>query len=100
MGSCRPAPKPKRRPRMENDTPKTTNKKTLAALEKVFAAEIAGRLPFQSKAKVFRELRDAGLLTPMERTFGSGWSAITVSGYELTHAGRITYCASCGDADV
>lgn len=75
------------------------NKKTLAALEKVFVAEISGRLPFHSKAKIFRELQDRGLLEPMERTYGTGWSAITASGYQLTHAGRIAYCESCDDAE-
>jgi len=72
------------------------SQKTLKALERVFAAEIAGCLPFQSKAKVFQDLCDDGLLEPMQRKF-SGRFPVTVSGYQLTHAGRITYCASCED---
>ncbi len=85
---------------MANASTQTT-KKTLRALEKVFAAEIADRLPFQSKAKIFADLCDEGLLAPMQRVVGEGepFPAI-VSGYQLTHAGRITYCASCEDEDV
>lgn len=69
-------------------------KATLVALEKVFIAEIDGRLPFQSKAKVFLRLCDEGLLAPMERKFG-GRFPVTVTGYQLTHAGRIMYCSYC-----
>ena len=72
-------------------------KAELNALEKVFAAEIDNRLPFQSKAKIFQRLCDDGYLQPMERRFGAGWSSINVTGYQLTHLGRLTYCASCAD---
>ena len=75
---------------------KMFSQKTLKALEKVFGAEIENRLPFQSKAKIYRELCDQGLLEPMERTFG-GRLPVTVSGYQLTHAGRLAYCISCDD---
>ena len=81
-----------------SDQPNTTPKKTLVALEKVFAAEIAGRLPFQSKAKLFGRLCDEGLLEPMERVLG-GRFPVSISGYQLTHAGRITYCTSCDGED-
>jgi len=76
------------------------SRKVLDALERVFAAEIDGRLPFQSKARIYKELCDDGMVQPMERTFGHGWSAATVRGYELTQAGRMLYCASCDDGDV
>ena len=55
-------------------------KKTLSALEKIFAAEIEDRLPFQSKATIDRDLMAANLVQPMQRTVGTGWSAVTVSG--------------------
>lgn len=71
-----------------------TTKAELTALEKVFAAEIEGRLPFQSKAKIFQKLADEGFIAPMERKFG-GQFPVTVTGWELTHAGRIAYCVSC-----
>lgn len=70
------------------------NKSTIKALERVFAAEIEDRLPFQSKAKIFQRLCEDGLLAPMERKFG-GRFPITVRGYELTHAGRFLYCSEC-----
>lgn len=69
-------------------------KAEMGALEKVFAAEIDGRLPFQSKAKVYRRLCDDGYLEPMERKFGADRFAVTAAGYQLTHLGRLTYCAS------
>jgi hypothetical protein len=65
-------------------------KKVLNALERVFAAEINGHLPFQSKAVIFRELCDDGLIEPMERHFG-GRFPVTATGYQLTHAGRLLY---------
>lgn len=69
-------------------------KKKLVALERVYAAEIEDRLPFQSKALIYLDLCDEGLLAPMERTFG-GRFPVVVKGWQLTHAGRIAYCASC-----
>lgn len=72
------------------------SKATLNALERVFAAEIEGRLPFQSKARLYQRLADEGLVEPMERKFaGDRFGAITVSGWQLTHAGRLLYCMSC-----
>lgn len=76
-------------------TPMT--KSELAALEKVFAAEIDDRLPFQSKAKVFQRLCDDGYLEPMERKYGTGAFAVNVKGYQLSHLGRLSYCATCAD---
>lgn len=66
----------------------------IKALEKVFAAEIEGRLPFRSKAAIFKRLHDEGLVEPMERHFGGRFPVI-VAGWQLTHAGRFMYCSSC-----
>jgi len=77
-----------------SDEQNQTSKKVLQALEKVFAAEIENRLPFQSRAKVYSSLCDDGLLAPMTMELG-GRIPLTISGYQLTHAGRITYCESC-----
>lgn len=74
-------------------------KKVLRALEKVFSAEIENRLPFQSKASIYRDLLAAGLVQWTSCSFGNGWSAVTVSGYELTHAGQYLYCSNCEDVD-
>jgi hypothetical protein len=72
-------------------------KATIKALERVFAAEIEGRLPYQSRAKIYQQLADDGLIEPMERKFGGDriFGAVTVTGWQLTHAGRLLYCTSC-----
>lgn len=66
-------------------------KSVIRALEKVFEAEIYGRLPFCSKAKIYKVLCDEGYLQPMERQF-AGKLPVTVIGYQLTHFGRYAYC--------
>lgn len=77
-----------------------TTKAELNALEKVFVAEINDRLPFQSKAKIFRKLCDEGMIEPMKREFvPDRFGAVVVTGYQLTHTGRLLYCSSCGDPD-
>ncbi|MBC2659791.1 hypothetical protein H7A76_30525 [Pseudomonas sp. MSSRFD41] len=65
-------------------------------LEKVFSAEIEGRLPFQTKSKLAKEMEEFGYLE-----FGSErMGIVTVSGYYLTHAGRLAYCEQCRDVEV
>lgn len=79
---------------------KTTDltRKQLDALEKVWAAEIDGHLPFQSRAKIYKQLCTDGLLSPMERRFGGGEAfSVLCTGYQLTHAGRLAYCSSCSE---
>lgn len=99
-GSCQhPPPSEECMQSSDKTTATRPPKKVLNALEKVFAAEINGRLPFQSKAMIYRDLLAAGFVASMQRTFGQGWRAVTVSGYELTHAGRYLYCANCEDTD-
>ncbi|WP_312271581.1 hypothetical protein [Pseudomonas sp.] len=71
------------------------DKRTIKLLEKVFEAEISGLLPYQTKAKLAQEMCDSGLLEFNEIKKG----ALTVSGYSLTHRGRIEYCEQCGDID-
>lgn len=73
------------------------SKIVLRALEKVFEAEINNRLPFQSKASIYRDLLAAGMVESIQRKFGTGPFAATCSGYALTHRGRIIYCESCKD---
>lgn len=75
-------------------------RKKLAALEKVFGAEIVGRLPFRSRAKIYQELCEDGLLEPMEKHYGGAAFPVAVRGYQLTHAGRFAYCSSCGEAEM
>lgn len=73
----------------------TLTKCKLKALEKVFAAEIENRLPFCSRAGIYRELCDEGLLMPMERVLGGPPFPVRISGFQLSHAGRFAYCVSC-----
>lgn len=77
-------------------------KSQLAALEKVFSNEVERaiserphQMPFQSKAKIFKELAADGYLEAASVKVGSGWSAVTVTGWELPHLGRLAYCMSC-----
>lgn len=79
----------------DSNTAAKPSKAIMTALEKVFAAEIDGRLPFQSKATIYRDLVAAGLAEPMQRSFGSGAMAVTVSGYALTIRGKYLYCSHC-----
>ena len=69
----------------------------LAALEKVFNAEVFNRLPFQSKALVYRKLATAGYLMAIERQFPVAGLLMTVKGYALTSVGRRTYRNTCRD---
>lgn len=71
-------------------------KATMLALEKVWAAEIEGRLPYQSRALVYVRLEQEGLVGECTRTF-PGRFAVTLNGWQLTHAGRILYCSHCSD---
>jgi hypothetical protein len=73
------------------------NKKTLKALEKVFLAEIENRLPFQSKAKIYRKLADEGLILYGEGVI-SGRFPVRIKGFILTDYGRYIYCDSCKDS--
>jgi len=72
-------------------------KPELRLLEKAFEAEVNGALSahgihlLQTKSKVAVKLAEEGYLHFTQTTF----HGVTVSGYELTHLGRITYCASC-----
>jgi hypothetical protein len=72
-------------------------KRVLAALEKVFAAEIEDRLPFQSRAKIYDDLCEEGLVQRMERILGTRWPALRVEGYALTQRGHMEFCMSCKD---
>jgi hypothetical protein len=78
------------------------NKKSLDALGKIFEAEIDRRLPYQSKAKIYKELERTGHVQFVEEilpvTKLCPWS-IKISGWCLTHLGRYIYCYSCKYVD-
>lgn len=70
-------------------------KAQLEALEKVFAAEIEGRV-YQSRAKIFTQLAAEGMVEEETLTL-PGRFPVRVPGWGLTHRGRILYCAACAD---
>ena len=64
-------------------------------LERVFAAEVENRLPYQTKSKLAVEMEEFGYLELGSERMG----VVTVSGYHLTHAGRLAYCEECRDVE-
>lgn len=74
-----------------------TTKAELKMLEKVFAAEIEGRL-FQSKAKIMMRLEEKGLVRRTRKEYPADrFGPIVVEGWGQTILGNMTYCFSCGD---
>lgn len=65
------------------------------ALEKLWIAEVEGRLPFQSNARAFHKLAAEGLAERLEYARRERFGTLTFAGWQLTHAGRLAYCASC-----
>lgn len=63
------------------------------ALEKVFAAEIAGRM-HQSRAKVFSDLATSRDVDSVSQTL-PGRFPVKITGCMLTHRGRMTFCEEC-----
>ena len=77
-------------------------KSEIAILEKAFCAEINGALEktsslLQTKSKIAQKLAVDGLLMKSTEIIQCGRFPIEVSGYSLTHAGRIAYCLTCED---
>lgn len=75
------------------------NKRELSILEKAFSAENNagsrnGMHLIQTRAKLAEKLVDDGYLAHRTVVLGVLYP-VTIKGYELTHAGRLTYCASC-----
>lgn len=71
---------------------------SLKILEQVFEAEIDGALSrgprlYQTKSKVAKQLVESGHLAE-ETIILTGGIPIHVTGYVLTHLGRMEYCAS------
>lgn len=68
----------------------------LRMLERLFIAEVEGRF-FQSKAAMLKRLEAKGLVEHRQRLEPTAIGNMTVSFWELTHAGRLLYCMSCDD---
>jgi len=76
------------------EIPKLT-KAQFKALERVFAAEIQGRV-LQSRAKIYDEMATDGLVEHGTLILGRDqFGLIKVEGWSLTHAGRLVYCMQC-----
>jgi hypothetical protein len=70
-------------------------KRDFELLGRVFEREIAGLLPAQiGESKAVRSLQERGYIQRLERIL-PGRFVVTVKGWELTEAGRLTYCANC-----
>lgn len=73
------------------------NKRDFQLLGRVFEAEIANRLPAQiGGSKAIASLQDRGYIVALEGTL-PGRFPVTLRGWALTEAGRITYCQNCTD---
>jgi hypothetical protein len=75
------------------------NKKDLRLLERAFECEIGAALEgsprlMQTKATA---CADALVADGLLHKCVEFWRGIKIEGYELTHAGRLTYCATCED---
>ena len=80
------------------------NKAELTLLEKLFEREVEAALNkwpshlLQTRSKVAAKLAEDGYLqTRRIQLPGDRLGPIVVEGYELTHFGRLTYCATCSD---
>lgn len=71
-------------------------KKDLKLLERIFEREISGTDPLQSTNARYPILEEMGYVTQATRHFKPDrFGPITITGWILTHAGRIAYCESC-----
>lgn len=76
-------------------------KRKLAILEKAFEAEINIDSPIRiitTKSKLAQNLCADGYLQKETARIG-GRVPVIISGYSLTHLGRITFCESCHDLE-
>ena len=76
----------------KQDTP-SLRLREYRALEKVFGAEIEGTgFPYQSRARVYRELAEMDHIKETSVKTGPPGYQVTITGWILTERGRITYC--------
>ncbi len=75
-------------------------KAELNVLERIFAAEVANRLPFQFGKRlapaVALKLESEGYISRSSTTL-PGVFHIRIDGWQLTALGHLTYCVSCDD---
>jgi hypothetical protein len=84
-------------PQLEDLLTDNVSAAEMQILEKIFTAEIEGRLPAQLRLRrsyLLERLERRKMIQKVTMTL-SGGIPVTVEGWELTHFGRMTYCASC-----
>jgi len=77
------------------------DKRRLVLLEKAFSQEVKASISngihlMQTRSTLADKMVEEGLLAKSSIKLG-GFPPVTIHGYELTHAGRFAYCASCRD---
>ncbi len=75
------------------------NKREIKILKAAFAAEVhagvhGGIDIYQNKSKLAEKLAKDGLLENASTTL-VGRFPVKITGYRLTHAGRLLYCGTC-----
>lgn len=71
-------------------------KKQFKALEKIFASELPPQIPFQSKAKIYKELEEDGFCEEVITKINPfGQFPVTVTHWSLTLRGHYAYCSNC-----
>lgn len=70
------------------------SKKDFLLLEKVFAAELSGHLPFQSRSKQYDRLQKEGYVNRHKVTLRGGFP-VMIEGWILTLLGHYVYCSNC-----
>jgi hypothetical protein len=86
---------------MNDFSPKRKHMKLLEDMfgEELHQAMSGNGMPFQTRAKAIQALADHGYVAPHVVKLG-GRFPVTVTGWQLTHLGRMTYCATCeGEPD-
>ena len=69
-------------------------KKELDLLEKIFQAQLEGRL-YQTKSKLAKQMEEDGFIMEDSKAFGVAcFGKIIVRGYTLTIKGNYAYCSS------
>lgn len=66
----------------------------IRVLERIFCEEILGNPPAQFRSKHLATLKDAGYVQPMEAVL-PGRFPVKISGWALTHRGRMAYGEWC-----
>ena len=82
-----------------DDVTERLTKRELSILGKIFAAEVENRLPCQLRdSKALFDLEENGYVYWHTERLSRGRLPIQLTGWQLTHAGRLAFCMSCDGA--